>query len=740
MEPPYVPDVHGRAGATDDGTVRIGPYRVLAPWDGDAADAHPDGTAAGGNAHPGGHGAAEDARRCLARDDRTGRAVVLTLPHPALADDPAYRVRFRAEAENSRRLTGRWTAPVSGTAPADARLPWVAHDCFPALTLPAALAAHGGPLPEPVVRALGAALAETLAGAHANGLVFAGISPGAVLLTADGPRLTGYGLVRAAALDRIESTGLRGVDPASLPPEQRAGEPPRPYGDVYALGAVLAYAATGRTPGAPDALPDGLRTLVSACLSADPAHRPRPAELIQALRTTPAGTGSGLPESIATTLAAQADRYPAEVVPDATEPVGRDHEDGPSRRALTLGGLAGVAGLVLGSGGVAAWRATADDGPTRPAPLSVRGTAPAPLWRRDIDFELAGPPVLWSGKIALMAGESAVTAVRLRDGKKLWTREDMWPTQALMPLAGGLILTPALAMFAAVSVHTGKVTWTERKYDGIKHPAFLGSLATHGNMFWFLAGDREKPTDRGKPVVIAYDLKKRAELWRTPVPTAGPIDDELGPGALRGGALIVENNGSPGGDSTGTEEKTWSYVALRQRDGKKLWTRTYEGVSTSDLGNFRTVAPGDLLISCENKDVRAYDLTSGKQRWRFTTKGYLYTKPAVRGRTLCVTDEDSVTHAVDTRSGKERWRRGPAFDPVGDMLYSNTAISHAGRTVLQINASEIEGLNAADGSPRWRFAPVGSGQGAGGFSGYVDTAPGLALVVNGSSLYALPVD
>ncbi|RNG26005.1 PQQ-binding-like beta-propeller repeat protein [Streptomyces botrytidirepellens] len=479
--------------------------------------------------------------------------------------------------------------------------------------------------------------------------------------------------------------------------------------------------------------------MVTACLSADPAHRPRPAELIQALRT-PASPGGGLPEPIATALAEQAARYPAEVVPDATEPVGRDHEGGPSRRALTLGGLAGVAGLVLGSGGVAAWRATADDGPARPAPLSVRGTAPTPLWQRDIDFELGDPPVLWGGKIALMAGQSAVTAVRLRDGKKLWTREDMWPTQALMPLDGDLFLTPALAMFTAVSVRTGKVTWTERKYDGIKHPAFLSSLATHGNMFWFLAGDREKHTDREKPVVIAYDLKKRAELWRTPVPTAGPIDYEQGPGALRRGALIVENNGSSGGDSIGTEEKAWSYVALRQRDGKRLWTRTYEGVSANGLGNFRTVAPGDLLISCEDKDVRAYDLTSGKQRWRFTTKGYLYTEPAVLGRTLCVTDEDSVTHAVDTRTGRARWRRGPAFDPVGDMRYSRTAISHAGRTVLQANASEIEGLNAADGSLRWRFTPVGSGQVAGGFSGYVDTAPGLALVMNGSSLYALPVD
>ncbi|WP_421109367.1 PQQ-binding-like beta-propeller repeat protein [Streptomyces sp. NEAU-S77] len=727
------PHVDGRAGATDhDGTERIGPYRVLAPWDGNR------------------NGAAEDARRCVARDDRTGRTVVLTLPHAALADDPAYRVRFRAEAENSRRLSGRWTAPVAGIAPTDARLVWVAHDCFPALTLPAALAAHGGPLPEPVVRELGAALAEALAGAHANGLVFAGISPGAVLLTNDGPRLTGYGLVRAAALDRIGRAGLRGVDPAALPPEQHAGELPRPHGDVYALGAVLAYAATGRAPGDTGAVPDGaaalpeaLRAAVSACLSADPAHRPRPADLLQALRT-PTGPGHGLPEPVATALAEQAARHPVEVVPDETEPTGRAAGRGPSRRSLTIGGLAGVAGLALGSGGVAAWRATADDGPGRPAPLSVRGTAPAPLWRRDIDFELEGPPVLCGGKVALMVGTSTVTAVRLRDGKKLWTRQNMWSADELMPLAGGLFLNPSGttgdSVFSAVAVRTGKVTWTERKYDGRKNPAFLSLLATHGNTLWFLAGGGGRSTDRVKPVVIAYDLEKRAELWRTPLPSAGSAGGEQDSGVLLDGALIVENNGLPGSDPIGSEEKPWSYAALRQRDGKKLWTRTYDGVSTDEPGAFRTIAPGGLLIDCKDKTVRAHDLTSGKRRWLFTTKGYTYTKPAVRSRTLCVTDEDSVTYAVDTRTGDLRWRRAATVGAADAMRYSETVISHAGRTVLQANASEVEALDAADGSPRWRFAPVGSGQGAGGFGGYVDTAPGLALVMNGRFLYALPVD
>lgn len=86
-----------------------------------------------------------------------------------------------------------------------------------------ALAVHGGPLPETTVRAVGATLAEALAAAHGQGLTHAGVSPAAVLLTADGPRLTCFGAVRAASADGEPRTGLPGLDPGALAPEQASG-------------------------------------------------------------------------------------------------------------------------------------------------------------------------------------------------------------------------------------------------------------------------------------------------------------------------------------------------------------------------------------------------------------------------------------------------------------------------------------------------------------------------------------
>nr|WP_225840103.1 serine/threonine protein kinase [Streptomyces sp. NK08204] len=216
-------------------------------------------------------------RRYIARSIDDAHTVVLSVPYPG--SDPQ---RFLVEAETSRYLLGPCAAPATVIA-SPAGPAWYAHPYVPVLPLPTALAVHGGPLPERTVRALGVALAETLAILHGQGLTFAGVSPAAVLLAADGPRLTCFGAVRAAAPDGTSRSGLPGLEPGSLPPEQAAGGRPRPLGDVYALGATLAYAATGHTTPERDELPPALRAIITRCLSRDPGARPQLVEFIHSL-------------------------------------------------------------------------------------------------------------------------------------------------------------------------------------------------------------------------------------------------------------------------------------------------------------------------------------------------------------------------------------------------------------------------------------------------------------------------
>ncbi|MBP2582452.1 serine/threonine protein kinase [Streptomyces sp. PvR006] len=243
--------------ARQESARRIGPYRLITRLD-------PPRTVL-------------PCRRFVARTEDGEHTVLLNTPLPGT--DPA---RFAVEADAARHLIGPWVAPVTSVA-GPGETPWYASPYTPALPLPVALAVHGGPLPETTVRAVGAALAEALAAAHGQGLTHAGVSPAAVLLTADGPRLTCFGAVRAASADGEPRTGLPGLDPGALSPEQASGGRPRPPGDVFALGAVLAYAATGHTVPERDELPPALRPVISSCLARDPADRPTAAALMTAL-------------------------------------------------------------------------------------------------------------------------------------------------------------------------------------------------------------------------------------------------------------------------------------------------------------------------------------------------------------------------------------------------------------------------------------------------------------------------
>ncbi|MFI1282494.1 serine/threonine protein kinase [Streptomyces sp. NPDC020858] len=253
------------------------------------------------------------ARRFIARSADGDRTFLAFLPRTDV--DPT---RWAIEAEGARRLSIPGFLPV-GEVGGTADLPWYTAPYVPALPLPAALRAHGGPLPEPVVRALGASLARTLSTAHALGVTHAGLSPAAVLLTTEGARLGCFGAVRAAAPDGMRRSGLPGLDSGSLAPEQAAGGRPRPLGDVYALGTVLAYAGTGHTVPERDELPPFLRELIPACLSRDPERRPQAHQVLTHLEShleaRPVSHPVSHPESAAPTAAHQA------TVLDAAAPI-----------------------------------------------------------------------------------------------------------------------------------------------------------------------------------------------------------------------------------------------------------------------------------------------------------------------------------------------------------------------------------------------------------------------------------
>ena len=96
------------------------------------------------------------------------------------------------------------------------------------------------------LRALAAQLARTLHDIHAAGLVHRDLKPPNIVLTSTGPRVIDFGIARPEHGLTLTTTGQIPVTPGYGAPEQVLGQRVGPAADVFSLGAVLAYAASGR--------------------------------------------------------------------------------------------------------------------------------------------------------------------------------------------------------------------------------------------------------------------------------------------------------------------------------------------------------------------------------------------------------------------------------------------------------------------------------------------------------------
>ena len=319
----------------------------------------------------------------LARSDR-GRTVAVKLVRRELAAQEEFRARFRQEVQAARQVGGFWTAPVLD-ADTEAEVPWVATGYVAGPSLQQVVGHDHGALPERSVRILAAGLAHALKDIHAAGIVHRDLKPSNVLVTIDGPRVIDFGIARA--LETVGESGLTRTgalvgSPGFMAPEQVRGDRITPACDVFCLGSVLAYAATGSLPfGSVDSgahavmfriaqeepdlegVPEGIADLVRDCLRKDPGTRPTLDRILE--RTGAEDTVSGgrsrdpwLPSA----LVAQLGRHAVRLL-DAEDPVGRG--EGGSGSGSGAGARSGV-----GSG-------SAEGGHSEPTPAASPEHAPA---------------------------------------------------------------------------------------------------------------------------------------------------------------------------------------------------------------------------------------------------------------------------------------------------------------------------------------------------------------------------
>ncbi|MFI9764559.1 PQQ-binding-like beta-propeller repeat protein [Streptomyces sp. NPDC051963] len=590
-----------------------------------------------------------------------------------------------------------------------ARPPWLAWRFVPALTLAEAGALMYGGLPRATLRALGARLAVPLARLHAHGTTHGALTPDAVLVAPDGPRLM-----------RPRRTGT-------------------PQDDIAALGAVLTHAGAGRAPDDP---------LLRRCSHEDPEQRPTAEELVQELQEEP----FELPARLVGALAREADRALAlESATDAPPPAGAARTT--RRTLLTAAG----AGLLLGAGGVAGWVAgrggtealTSPASSTRrttPRAAAVRGTAPAVLWRYDAEdprlTERNSSLAHSSGRVHLLEYPE-LTALSLADGRPVWRTGGLGSLDRVEAAEPGTLILHRGDRFQAVSAEDGSQLWTEPiDLRGLTFGQFIGYERKYGLLHYSAIGaEGSVPGATGRTYLISFDVRRRTEAWRLPVPAdkAGefvPVFDEKD--ALyvlyaAGGALnLVEVDRRTG---------------RAGRPFRHTWRPANRKVGVSSVGPRQIYTFGEGRIEAaplrENKPLWRLDLSSDPVSGEppAVNTPSLAKVPGL-GTVLYTSDTTRTVYAIDPVRGRELWRRTLLPDPPSPGILDGPvapglSMPTSARTLLAYGRSAgVVALDPRTGAVKWTFQSNQSASSL--YHAYIVDDLDLALIANGPSLFAFP--
>ncbi|SEG42863.1 Serine/threonine protein kinase [Thermomonospora echinospora] len=325
---------------------------------------------------------------------QSGRRLAIKVVRPEFADDPEFRRRFRQEVTAAQRVQSLYTAAVID-AELDGPRPWMATVYVPGPSL-AQVVAEQGPLAPETVRPLAAGVAEALVAIHRAGVIHRDLKPSNVLLAPDGPQVIDFGIARAADATPLTRTGVRIGTPHFMAPEQALGRHCTPAVDVFSLGVLVFFAATGRSPFGEgpdqavlfriareepnlDGCPDDLHPLIERCLAKEPDARPALRELMDELNP---GGDAPPPGWLPPEVTRRLDSYSAEPPPPAVPP--RPGPPGPPASPVRPG----------------------TPPATAPPPGALARTAPGPQ-------PYAGPPVAVPGAPGSRSTTSRTLAIAL---------------------------------------------------------------------------------------------------------------------------------------------------------------------------------------------------------------------------------------------------------------------------------------------------------------------------------------
>ncbi|MEV6264560.1 PQQ-binding-like beta-propeller repeat protein [Streptomyces sp. NPDC051784] len=605
--------------------------------------------------------------------------------------------------------------------------------------------AKGGWLPEP----LSAALRDQAARAGALE------PPADPVQDAEGVRPTDAGPADSVPADTV---------PVG---ERTAGEGPQTAGEGPGDNGTTRFLGTGARPPQTDRATQQL-SLPREPAGTAPAHPALPPAGARPPATPPnAPTPAAQPYPYAYPAASAPHGPSVPTSPPRTTPStsASASAQAPGRRALITAVAAGVAGLVLGGTAVSVLGAdepasAADDKPTAEPGPKLPGRAPDPRW---IHTRPAGSPVpatagIWRDRLLVLTDSAGATALDLRTGRKAWERADAAGAQTVLAAGDGLCFLASPTEFLWLSPEDGRIEHRVRfvdQFTGVPNMKVAPLTGISGSVLWFTGSHTvtvkaPKPKKGKKPgkdtqvvkaYLFAYDIVRREELWRTPVPAGrAPGTPAYRLTAVRNADFVVRQSaGTLTPDDVKAGKGKAVFRCFDRTTGKQLWSR-----------QFGTVAPGGAAVGDQEgrlygavgDDLQAFETGTGKPVWTLDgAESSVYGTPVPAGGVLHTTNRNQEVAAVDRATGKPVWRRSTEV-PIGDGTPALT-LSGSGKTLYAADASQVTAFRAEDGRRLWKFQDIGvqDPKGATVTAPYRVLPAGRAVVVQrGGVFYSLPAE
>ncbi|WP_330288917.1 serine/threonine-protein kinase [Streptomyces sp. NBC_00576] len=686
----------------------------------------------------------------------SGRRVAIKTVRTELAEDQLFRVRFTREVEAARAVSGFYTAAVVDADPR-AAVPWLATAYVPAPSLEE-IVNECGPMPAQAVRWLAAGVAEALQSIHGAGLVHRDLKPSNVLVVEDGPRVIDFGIASGVSNTRLTMTNVAVGTPAYMSPEQaKDSRSVTGASDVFSLGSMLVFAATGHAPfhGAnpvetvfmllregPDleGLPDELRPLIESLMQMEATGRPNPADLQAQLAPHLFGSGSDdsgtasawLPERAVALIETRRGGRPA------AKPQSSGGRSGgrlaipppPSHDPAPGFGPGPRPGLLPGPMPSTVPAGAPDTGPVRlaGAPVPI-GPGPRVADARAAAVQApppeAGLVASWSRPRPGVNGADPnplPVAPQLPPespaGWRPWRfrmSNDVWGTPAV---AGDLVYVTSFEVHA-LDVMTGRrrfktrdVAWSMAVADGRVHasdgPTLFALDAREGMDLWRLSTDAwvySLKADRGTVVtgtrgggVQGWDAATGQKLWEHTGAQTDFESPEAGPHVHEGTVFVWQDA---------------RLRALEARTGDERWSYPIgDAASCGGVPVRLTPGPdGQVYVSAGTR-VLAIDVAAGHVRWHFEAPAVFLSPPtfapgpAVTGGGVYLADYLGTVYALDAADGRDRWRIATESRASIEPVLVAAGHVHVG------SGKGLYTLDAVTGTPKWRFQAGGDIVGA----------------------------